>query len=126
MALLDDIKKSLRVSTDALDAEVQMLVDAALYDMERAGVNPALLALDENGDLGNALVKKAVTALCKADFGYDVQAEAYRFEASYDRILNALLNSSENIAAIAAEGRNPADAAQPDEQGDEAQQEGGE
>ena len=103
MTLLSDIKKSLRVTTDALDAEVQMLVDAALIDMERAGVNPALLQLDENGDIGNALVKKAVTVLCKADFGYDVQSEAYRFEASYDRILNALLNSSENVAAIAAE-----------------------
>lgn len=101
MALLDDIKVALRVVDEGMDAEVQMLVDAALYDMERAGVNPALLELNEEGNLDNALVKKGVTVLCKADFGYDVN-EAHRFEASYDRILNALLNSSENVAAMAA------------------------
>lgn len=99
MTLLEDIKVSLRLTTSALDSEVQTLVDAALYDMERAGVNPALLELNAEGNLDNALVKKAVAVLCKADFGYDV-SEAYRFEASYDRILNALLNSKENVAAM--------------------------
>ncbi|MBQ9005967.1 MAG: hypothetical protein IJ092_06305 [Atopobiaceae bacterium] len=103
MTLLEDIKGSLRLTTSALDSEVQTLVDAALYDMERAGVNPALLKLNDEGNLDNALVKKGVAALCKADFGYDV-SEAYRFEASYDRILNALLNSKENVAAIEKEG----------------------
>ena len=100
MTLLADIKTALRITSEDFDSEVQMLIDSALYDMERAGVNPALLALDEFGDVPNPLVKKAVAVLAKADFGYDVQSEAYRFEASYDRILNALLNSSENIAAM--------------------------
>jgi len=81
------------------DAEVQMLIDAALYDMERAGVNPALLDAE---DLENALVKKGVTAYCKANFGYD-NAEAPRFDDAYNRVVIDLLNSSENIAAIAAE-----------------------
>jgi hypothetical protein len=45
VALLDDIKLSLRVTTGALDAEVQMLCDAALYDMERAGVNANMIPL---------------------------------------------------------------------------------
>ena len=99
MALIDDIKVALRVVSDDLDAEVDTLIDAALYDMRRAGVNPALLDKD---DLENAFVRQAVTTWCKAHFGYDV-SEAYRFEAAYDRILNALLNSAENIAAIAEE-----------------------
>ena len=98
MALLDDIKESLRVKTDSLDGEIGMLIDAALYDMERAGVNPALLERVDD-DIANGFVKQAVTAWCKANFGYD-NPEAQRFEGVYDRILNSLLNSKENIAAI--------------------------
>ena len=98
MALLDDIKASLRVSSEAMDSEVQMLIDAALYDMERAGVNPALLDVAPGGDLGNAFVKHAVTTYAKANFGYDVD-EAARFNDSYRRIVCDLLNSSQNIAA---------------------------
>ena len=99
MAFLDDIRKSLRLTTDSLDDEAQMLVDAALYDMERAGVNPALLEVDGNGDIANAFVRHAVTAYCKSHFGYDVP-EAARFDDSYRRIVCDLLNSSENIAAM--------------------------
>ena len=73
-----------------------MLIDAALYDMERVGVNPALLDRD---DLDNAFVKNAVTAYCKAHFGYDV-SEAQRFDAAYRRIVCDLMNSSENISAM--------------------------
>lgn len=98
MALIDDIKVSLRVSTDAMDAEVQMLIGSALYDMERAGVNPALLEIDGEGCISNAFVKTAVTSYCKANFGYDV-SEAARFSDTYYRIVCDLLNSSENIAA---------------------------
>ena len=111
MALIDDIKTSLRVSADVYDAEVAALIDAALYDMKRAGVNPELLDMaepetgsgtDEQAapDPENGFVRQAVMVWCKANFGYDVP-EADRFMHVYDRILNALLNSSENIAAIA-------------------------
>lgn len=99
MALLDDIKLSLRVTTPSLDHEVQMLVDGALYDMERAGVNPALLQVGEDGDIANAFVKHALTAYCKAHFGYDVP-EAGRFDDSYRRIVCDLLNSDQNVAAL--------------------------
>lgn len=95
MALVDDIRKSLRVTTDSLDGEIEMLIGAALYDMERVGVNPALLV---EGDDMNPFVKHAVTAYCKAHFGYDV-SEAERFDDSYRRIVCDLLNSAENIAA---------------------------
>ena len=97
------MKLALRVTSDAMDAEVQMLVDAALYDMERAGVNPALLEVDsETEDLSNQFVKTGVYAYCKAHFGYD-NPEAERLDGSYRRIVCDLLNSKENIAAIALE-----------------------
>lgn len=122
MALLDDIKASLRITSAKLDAEVQMLIGAALYDMERAGVNPELLALDDDTeDLQNAFVKHAVTAYCKAEFGYDVD-EAARFKDSYYRIVCDLLNSSQNVAAM-----DEADEAGSDgSEDDEADGEGGE
>ena len=120
MTLIADIKASLRISSDAFDAEAQMLVDAALYDMERVGVNPALLEVSGEGELDNAFVKQAVTAYCKAHFGYDV-AEAQRFDDAYRRIVCDLLNSSENIAAMAEADGEPG--GEPD--GD-AEEEGGE
>ena len=108
MSLLEDIKKSLRVKTDTLDSEVQMLIDGALYDMWRVGVNPELLELDDDENLENAFVKHAVTAYCKANFGYDV-SEAMRFDDAYRRIVCDLMNSAENIAAINAEEQESQD-----------------
>lgn len=102
MALIDDIKASLRVTSGKFDAEAQMLIDAAIFDMRRAGVNPELLMFGDDGS-GNGFVKQAVTLWCKANFGYDA-AEADRFMAAYDRVLNALLNSSDNIAAMSDDG----------------------
>lgn len=96
MALRDDIKLALRLTSDVFDAEVDTLIDAALYDMERVGVDPALLDRD---DLENAFVKQAVTAYAKANFGYD-NAEAPRFDEAYRRIVCDLMNSSANIAAM--------------------------
>ena len=64
--------------------------------MGRAGVNAALLTRDDDM---NPFVKHAVTAYCKAHFGYDV-SEAQRFDDSYRRIVCDLLNSAENSAAM--------------------------
>ena len=99
MALKDDIKSALRVKTDAFDAEVETLIGAALYDMERVGVDPTLLDAD---DMENPFVKQAVTAYCKAHFGYD-NAESDRLDAAYRRIVCDLMNSSANIAAMGTE-----------------------
>lgn len=101
MALIDDVKASLRVTTSALDEEVRTLIGAALYDMERVGVDPALLD-ETSGNIDNPFVKQAVTAYCKAHFGFD-NAEAPRFDEAYRRIVCDLLNSSRNIAAMARE-----------------------
>lgn len=98
MTLLADIKTALRIKTDALDSEVETLIGSALYDMRRVGVNPTLLDEDTLDDEPNFFVKQAVTAYCKAHFGYD-NAEADRFDDSYRRIVCDLMNSSENIAA---------------------------
>lgn len=109
MALIDDIKVSLRVVSPKFDSEVEMLIGAALYDLGRVGVNPEILKLDEEGCLvehldregkrSDLIVKMAVTSYCKANFGYD-NDEASQFDEAYRRIAIDLANSFENVAAI--------------------------
>ena len=90
MALLDDIKVALRLSSDAFDAEVEMLVAAALQDMGRVG-----LELPAADDIDDPMVKQAVACYCKAHFGYD-NAEAPRFDESYRRIVCDLMSTPSN------------------------------
>lgn len=98
MALLDDVKVALRVSGSATDSEVSMWVGAALADMERVGIDPAML-----GDDPPALVKAAVACYAKARYGYDVEERA-QFEASYRSIVCDLMNSSANTASGGSDG----------------------
>ena len=88
MALIDDVKVALRVTTDAMDSEVQMLVDAALADMRRVHVREELLDEDDMAPL----VKSAVCLYAKARFGYD-NDEAEMFDESYRQLVADFLNS---------------------------------
>ena len=88
MALLDDVKVALRVTTDALDSEISMWIDAAKADMARVGVPESMLA-DESID---PYVRCGVVEFVKARFGYD-NSEATRFESSYRQIVKDILNS---------------------------------
>ena len=65
MAFLDDVKKYLRVTTSALDGEVQDLIDAAKADLELSGVD------GDKVDPTDPLIRRAVVTYCKAHFGYD-------------------------------------------------------
>lgn len=93
MALLDDIKLSLRLTGDDFDAEVQNLIDAAIADMRRVGVK------DEALDSETALVKMAVTCYAKARFGFDNEDASY-FDSSYRQIVTDLVNSSQYETAM--------------------------
>lgn len=88
MALLDDVKVALRLTTDAMDSEVSMWIGAAKADLARVGVPDAMLA-DESID---PYVKCAVTEFVKARFGYD-NSEAARFQESYRQVVRDILNS---------------------------------
>lgn len=91
MALLDEVRTSLRVVSDMTDTEIQMWIDAAIADMTRCGVKSELL---DEGDL-SPLAKSAVTCYVKANYGYD-NAEAPRFMEAYTMLLAGLLNSKSN------------------------------
>lgn len=88
MSLTDDVKVALRVSTDALDAEVSAVVQAAIADMRRVGVPEKMLT---EGTI-DPYVKLAVILFSKANFGYD-NSEASRFQSSYRQIVRDILNS---------------------------------
>ena len=94
MSLLEDVKIVCRVGTDKLDAEIEALMAAALADMERAGVHPALLQEDTLAPLAKA----AVFSFVKAHFGYDVDERA-QFGESYRSMVASLLNSDANVAS---------------------------
>lgn len=74
MALIDDVKLALRVTTNAFDSEISDLINAAVADMGIAGVS--------NSDTTDPLVKRAVITYCRLNFG---QPDDYdRLKASYD------------------------------------------
>ena len=93
MALLEDARVALRVTSTLTDEEIQMWVDAALADMERVGVKPELIDPDNPAPL----VRSAVIMYVKGQYGYD-NTEAPRFLESYRMTVAGLLNSSANIA----------------------------
>lgn len=78
MTMLADVKLALRVTTTALDSEINLLISAALADLGIAGVEGATV-IPESTD---PLVERAVITFCRANFG---QPEDYeRMKASYD------------------------------------------
>jgi len=91
MALIDDVRSCLHVSSDKTDVEIQMWIDSAIDDMRRCGVKESLL----NPSTMNSLAKSAVVMFTKARYGFD-NSEADRFESWYQATLASLLNSKAN------------------------------
>jgi len=72
--MLESIKVSLRIKTDAFDAEINDLISAALKDLNIAGI-----LLNDNTD---PLIKRAVSIYVTANFGRN-NPDADRLQASY-------------------------------------------
>ena len=70
MALLDEVKLSLRVKTDAFNEEIQSLIEAAKLDLYNAGIN-----IPEEPD---SLLKQAIKTYCRINFGNYEKAEDLR------------------------------------------------
>ncbi len=83
---VDQLRTAVRVSSDAFDEELLGLAEAAVEDMERAGVPAAYVAQ------APALVRTAVLTYVKSRFGLD-NDEAQRLDASYRQALCDLLIS---------------------------------
>lgn len=79
MEILDDVKKSLRISSDAYDySEIIPIIEACKIDLKNAGVSETKIIGQD------ALIKRAIVLYCKANFGYDENAE--RFAKAYESL----------------------------------------
>lgn len=74
--MLDLVKMALRITTDAFDDELNMLIQAAFLDLTTAGVD--LFTAASASDL----VKLAVCTYCKLNFGLPDDAD--RLQKAYD------------------------------------------
>lgn len=91
MALLDDIKVSLRIKTSAFDTEIIPIIDACKIDLGLAGVN-IIVETDP-------LIQRAVTLYTKANFGSNPDSEKY--QRSYDLLKCSLAVAGDyNVAVI--------------------------
>lgn len=72
--MLDKVKMALRITTDAFDTELNDLIQAAILDLDIAGVDS-----DHGVD---DIIRRAIITYCKCNFG---QPDDYdRLKASYD------------------------------------------
>lgn len=74
--MLNLVKLALRITTDAYDTELNMLIQAAFLDLTAAGVDLFTVATSDE------LVKTAVCTYCKMNFGNPEDAD--RLKRSYD------------------------------------------
>lgn len=72
--MIEKVKRTLRLTTNVFDADIQDLIDAALGDLGIAGVD----YLDES----DPMIIRAVETYCKLYFGEPEEAD--RLKRSYD------------------------------------------
>ncbi|MGX5569495.1 head-tail connector protein [Bacillus toyonensis] len=82
--MLEIVKKALRVSHNALDDEIDDLIEAARTDLKLSGVS----GFKSNDDT-DPLIKRSIIMYTKANFIADVK-EAERFQLSYNMLKNHL------------------------------------
>ena len=76
---VEDIRKSMRISHDALNDEISRNLQACLLDLERVGVNAAK---------GGPLIDKACELYCKCQ--QDYQGKADQYKRSYEELRDAM------------------------------------
>ena len=85
MALLNDVKMALRVTTEAYDSEITDLIESAKKDLGIAGVE-----IPEN----DAVINTAVKTYCKLNFGTPNPSNWEYLKKSYDEQKAQLSTSS--------------------------------
>lgn len=91
MALIDDVKMALRVTTNAYDAELKDLIEAAKLDLQIAGVLASVTVSTETMDKA---VSTAIKTYCKLNFGTPNPANFDYLKKSYDEQKAQLSNAS--------------------------------
>lgn len=75
---LDQVKNFMWLTTDAFDAQLQTLIDAALIDLRTSGVNG--VEVDET----DPQILLAIATYCKMNFGTPDEASYDRLKKAYD------------------------------------------
>lgn len=83
MALIDNCKMAMRVTTTAYDTEIQAYIEAAMLDLGIAGVETPQ---------DDALVNKAIMTYVRMSFG--APANYDKLKASYDEQKAQLMNAT--------------------------------
>lgn len=81
--MLDTVKMALRITTDAFNDEISLLINAACADLGVVGV-------DADSATNDPLLKHAIVTYCRMNFG---QPDDYdRLKASYDEQKSQLIS----------------------------------
>jgi uncharacterized phage protein (predicted DNA packaging) len=91
MALLDDVKKALRVSNVDHNTEIEDLIAAAKHDLKITGLEAEVV------DETDPLIKRAIITYCKAYFGYD-NPDMERLVRAYESLKSHLTLSNDYVA----------------------------
>ena len=83
MALLDNCKTAMRITTDAYDNEIQEYIDAAKLDLGIAGVEATV---------PDSLVNKAIMTYVRMSFGAPSNYD--KLKASYDEQKAQMMNAT--------------------------------
>lgn len=82
--MLEKIKLALRISHDALDADIESNISACMHDLQRVGVSPSA-AIKSSED---PLITKAAELYCK--WQYDFNGKGEQFKAAYEDLRDAM------------------------------------
>jgi hypothetical protein len=90
MALIDNIKLSLRKKSAAFDTEIMDLIDSCKADLKLGGIDK----ISES----DPLTAHAIKLYCKGNYGYDEDTE--KFMRAYENLKIAMALSGEYKAVI--------------------------
>lgn len=76
---VDDIKKSMRISHDVINDEIERNIDTCLHDLERVGVDTKK---------ESTLTNKACELYCK--WQQDYQGKADQYKRNYEELRDAM------------------------------------
>lgn len=75
--LIDDVRRSLPLTSKSFDTEIQTLIDAAIFEMNEVGI--AFISSPKNKleEKQAALQRAAINTYVKANFGENKESEKY-------------------------------------------------
>lgn len=82
--MIDAVKLTLRITTNAFDDELMMLINSCKIDLNLAGVN----IINEDDDR----IRNAICLYCKANFGY--RDDSQKFQNAYISLRDSMALSS--------------------------------